>query len=105
MQPTQDALDPNETLFIKSRKRFIPVYKPDPREPRELVLHCGMQEISFDEPDLFPWAEKLIEQDSFLASAATGWPVFASITPMLLWLRATSCWNSVTVGLASANFC
>jgi hypothetical protein len=66
-------VDPHETLFVKSRKRFIPVYRPDPQAPEELVLHCGLQEISFDEPDLFPWAEKLIQQDSFLASAATHW--------------------------------
>jgi hypothetical protein len=73
MQPGQ--VDPHETLFVKSRKRFVPVYRPGPEAPEELVLHCGLQEISFDEPDLFPWAEKLIQQDSFLASAATNWTV------------------------------
>jgi hypothetical protein len=66
-------VDPQETLFVKSRKRFIPVYKPNPEAPVELTLHCGQQEISFDEPDLFPWAETLIRQDSFLAGAAVKW--------------------------------
>ena len=66
-------LDPQETLFVKSRKRFIPVYRPGPEAPVELVLHCGLQEVSFDEPDLFPWAETLIQQDSFTAGAAANW--------------------------------
>ncbi|HEX4383716.1 MAG TPA: hypothetical protein VH083_12225 [Myxococcales bacterium] len=73
-------VEPHETLFVVPRKRFVPVY-----EAGELTLHVGQHEISFDEPELFPWAEKLIEQDSFLAAAAAGW----SLTP-LEWPRVQS---------------
>ncbi|HEY2027990.1 MAG TPA: hypothetical protein VGH20_02165 [Myxococcales bacterium] len=74
MQPTPaGVLDPHEMLFVVPRKRFVPVYFPNENGVRELTLHVGQQEISFDEPDLFPWAEKLIEQDSFMAATATAW--------------------------------
>jgi len=66
-------VDPHETLYVSSRKRFVPVYNPLPEGGKELVLYCGLHEISFDEPDLFPWAEKLVEQDSFMAGSATAW--------------------------------
>ncbi|HEY2028124.1 MAG TPA: hypothetical protein VGH20_02855 [Myxococcales bacterium] len=67
------SIDPHETLFNTARKRFVPVYGPNEAGVRELVLHVGVKEIRFDEPELFPWAEKLIEQDSFMAGAATTW--------------------------------
>src|SRR3954469_16294185 len=67
------VVDPHEMLFVTARKRFVPVYGQGQDGARELVLHVGTQEISFDEPDLFPWAEKLIEQDSFMAATATTW--------------------------------
>lgn len=73
MQHDRAPVDPHETLFVSSRKRFVPIYNPGPDRPTELVLYCGLQEITFDEPDLFPWAEKLIEKDSFMAGSATGW--------------------------------
>jgi hypothetical protein len=74
MQPTQaEPLDPHEMLFVVPRKRFVPVYYPNESGIQELTLHVGEREISFDEPELFPWAEKLIEQDSFMAAAATTW--------------------------------
>jgi hypothetical protein len=69
----EQALDPRETLFVSNRKRFVPVYGANEAGARELTLYCGVKEVSFDEPELFSWAEKLIEQDSFLAGAATGW--------------------------------
>jgi hypothetical protein len=72
------TVDPQETLYVAPRKRFVPVYFPNEEGNQELVLHVGTKEIAFDEPDLFPWAEKLIEQDSFLAGSATGW----STTPL-----------------------
>jgi hypothetical protein len=78
MQHDQASVDPNESLFVTSRKRFVPVYNTGPGGAKELTLYCGLQEISFDEPELFPWAEKLIQQDSFLAGAAIGW----SVTPL-----------------------
>jgi hypothetical protein len=75
MEPEQALLpvEPHETLFVLPRKRFVPIYgKTDEGSP-ELVLHVGLKEFCFDEPDLFPWAEKLLEQDSFVAGAATTW--------------------------------
>ena len=66
-------VEPHETLFVTSRKRFVPVYVPGPDGAQELILYHGLQEVSFDEPELFPWAEKLIEQDSFLAGHAVAW--------------------------------
>jgi hypothetical protein len=73
MEPDQASVDPQETLFVTSRKRFVPVYGLNEEGAQELVLHVGALEISFDEPDLFPWAETLIQQDSFLARSATSW--------------------------------
>jgi len=73
MQSDYAPIDPHENLFVVSRKRFVPVYNPGPDGTRELSLYCGAQEITFDEPDLFLWAEKLIEHDSFLAGSATTW--------------------------------
>ncbi|HEX4385715.1 MAG TPA: hypothetical protein VH083_22295 [Myxococcales bacterium] len=66
-------VEPHETLFILPRKRFVPIYGKSDEGVPELVLHVGLKEFCFDEPDLFPWAEKLIEQDSFVAGAATSW--------------------------------
>ncbi|MGE5048059.1 MAG: hypothetical protein ACM3PC_05800, partial [Deltaproteobacteria bacterium] len=82
MQHDRAPVDPHETLFVSSRKRFVPIYNPGPDRPTELVLYCGLQEISFDEPDLFPWAEKLIQQESFMAGSATAW-----CEPALDWPR------------------
>ncbi|HEY2030802.1 MAG TPA: hypothetical protein VGH20_16510 [Myxococcales bacterium] len=68
-----NPLDPHENLFVTTRKRFVPVYNPVQGGGKELTLYCGVHEISFDEPDLFPWAEKLIQQESFMAGTATTW--------------------------------
>lgn len=73
MQHSGPSLDPHEILFVTNRKRFVPVYNPGPDGGRELVLYCGLHQISFDEPDLFPWAEKLIQQESFMAGSSTAW--------------------------------
>src|SRR3954471_13837200 len=73
MQPEQVSVDPHETLFLSAKKRFVSAYVPGEDGANELHLFCGLQEITFDEPELFPWAETLIQQESFLAGAATGW--------------------------------
>jgi hypothetical protein len=67
------SVDPRETLFVVARKRFVPAYGSNEEGVRELVLYCGRQEISFDEPDLFPWAEALARQESFAAGSAATW--------------------------------
>ena len=73
MQHDGPSVHPHDILFVLNRKRFVPVYNPGPNGGKELVLYCGVREISFDEPDLFPWAETLIEQESFMAGASTAW--------------------------------
>jgi hypothetical protein len=78
MQQIPSSVDPRESLFVTARKRFVPVYNTGPDGAKELTLYCGLQEISFDEPELFPWAETLIQQDRFLAGSAAGW----SATPL-----------------------
>src|SRR5450432_342919 len=74
-QPTETGVDPQETLLVVPRKRFVKVYGEAETGARELTLHVGLREIGFDEPELIPWAEKLIEQYSFLAGHSTGWSV------------------------------
>jgi hypothetical protein len=74
MQPEPaSSVDPQETLFVSARKRFVPVYGSNEEGVRALVLYCGRQEISFDEPELFPWAETLARQESFAAGSAVTW--------------------------------
>jgi hypothetical protein len=73
MQPERAPVDPHETLFVPRRRRFVSEYVAGEDGSRELHLYFGLQEITFDEPELFPWAEKLIEQESFLAGSATTW--------------------------------
>src|SRR5512140_43913 len=73
MQPDRQPVNPHETLYVSTRKRFVPVYNPLPDGGKELVLYCGLHEIGFDEPDLFPWAEALVQQDSFMAGEAITW--------------------------------
>src|ERR1700760_3882115 len=73
MQQDPASVDPRESLFLTARKRFVPVYNTGAGGAKELTLYCGLQEISFDEPELFPWAEKLIQQDSFQAAESASW--------------------------------
>lgn len=73
MQRDDAPVDPQENLFVVSRNRFVPVYNPGSDGARELSLYCGPHEITFDEAALFPWAETLIQQDTFLAGSATTW--------------------------------
>ena len=67
------TLNPQETLFVVARKRVVPLYEKGQSGARELSLLVGRQEITFDQPELFPWAEALIEKESFVAESATAW--------------------------------
>ena len=73
MQPERTPVHQHETLFVQTRKRFVPTWSKGENGSQELTLHVGLKEFCFDEPDLFPWAEKFMEQDSFLAGSATSW--------------------------------
>src|SRR4051794_41870868 len=78
----ETSVDPHETLFVPQRRRFVSEYVAGEGGARELHVHFGLKEITFDEPDLFPWAEKLIQQDSFMAGGGPSWAA-----PPLGWPR------------------
>ena len=67
------TLDPEETLYVPLRRRFLSEYAPTPDGGRELRLYYGLKEITFDEPELLRFGERLLEQDAFVAGSATGW--------------------------------
>lgn len=48
-------------------------YRTNEQGARELHLHYGMQEVSFDEPHLFAFGERLAKVPSFLASEVVTW--------------------------------
>ncbi|PTL80111.1 hypothetical protein [Vitiosangium sp. GDMCC 1.1324] len=72
---SQEAVpvDPHETLYLPMRRRFMSEYATTPEGTRELRLHFGVKEITFDEPELFSFGETLIKQDQFMAGSATTW--------------------------------
>jgi hypothetical protein len=78
-QPMQEAalieppMDPHEMLYVPLRRRFVSEYVTNPEGNRELLIHFGFKEVSFDEPDLFSFGETLIKQDQFMAGSATTW--------------------------------
>ncbi|WP_309894547.1 hypothetical protein [Archangium sp.] len=67
------SVDPHETLYLPMKRRFMSEYVTTPEGTRELHLYFGFQEISFDEPELFPFGETLIKQEQFMAGSATLW--------------------------------
>ncbi|OJT17030.1 hypothetical protein BO221_47285 [Archangium sp. Cb G35] len=73
--PDREAvpLDPHETLYVPLRRRFTSEYVTNAEGKKELLIHFGYNEVSFDEPDLFAFGETLIQQDQFMAGSATAW--------------------------------
>ncbi|MFE8600328.1 hypothetical protein [Archangium violaceum] len=67
------SVDPHETLYLPMRRRFMSEYATTPEGTRELRIFYGVKEITFDEPDLFSFGEKLLEQERFMAGSATAW--------------------------------
>jgi len=72
---SQEAVpvDPHETLYLPMRRRFRCEYETTPEGTRELRLFFGIKEITFDEPELFPFGEALLKQEQFMAGSATTW--------------------------------
>lgn len=66
-EPT--PIGPEDLLHVGEPKRMV----LQMREGPELVLYYGDQEISFDEPDLFGFAQGLKLHRSFRAAEAAGW--------------------------------
>ncbi len=62
----------DELVFPKHRRSVVQ-YSTNEAGVTELYLYYGDKEISFDEPDLFPFGETLAKQARFTAGDATGW--------------------------------
>jgi hypothetical protein len=67
MVSRQDAL-----VFPKQRRAVVQ-YLTDESGAIGLYIYYGEKEISFDEPDLFPFGEALVKQTRFTADAALTW--------------------------------
>jgi hypothetical protein len=67
------ALAPDEELVLPLHKRVVTQYASGEDGAPELRLFYGDKEISFDEPELFPFGERLAKQERFLAGSAAAW--------------------------------
>ena len=63
----------SDELVFPMNKRVIAQYSTSDAGVTELHLYYGDKEISFDEPELFPFAEKLAGQSRFVAGTAVTW--------------------------------
>src|SRR3954468_10663665 len=66
-------LSQSDELVIPQHRRMIAQYLPNGNGAGELHLHYGDKDISFDEPDLFPFGETLVKQARFTAGDAARW--------------------------------
>lgn len=71
--PEPVTLQLDDQLFVPFRKRMTQRYLINEQGAKELHLHYGMQQISFDEEHLFAWGEQLAKQSSFVAREAISW--------------------------------
>jgi hypothetical protein len=62
-----------DRLFVRHRKRLTREFRINDEGVRELAMYYGLKQVFFDEEHLFPFAEKLGAQPSFLAEEAMGW--------------------------------
>jgi hypothetical protein len=67
------SLTGGERLLLAMPKRMVVQYRPGAEGGQELCLYYDDKEISFDEPDLFPFGETLARQGEFLAADAADW--------------------------------
>jgi len=72
-QTGQTQLKGDEELFFPMHKRVITQYSTDPSGIVELHLYYEDKEVSFDEPELFAFGERLGQQSCFVAETATTW--------------------------------
>src|SRR3954466_6781346 len=66
-------LQPSEVLFIPKRKRLTHSRLKNEQGQEVLHLFYGEVELIFDEPDVAPLGEKLIEIERFRAEEAMAW--------------------------------
>jgi hypothetical protein len=71
--PPRRSVAPDDELFFPMHKRVITQYSSEPGGASELHLYYGDKEISFDEPELFPFGEQLSRQSHFAAATAASW--------------------------------
>ena len=72
----QDVASPfhaDVDLLFPRRRSAVVQYGVNEDGARELRLYHGDREVSFDEPDLFVFAETLVRQSRFKAREATAW--------------------------------
>ncbi len=62
-----------EELVFPKHRRTVVQYATNDSGSTELNLYHDDKEITFDEPDLFPFGEALAKQARFTAGDATGW--------------------------------
>jgi hypothetical protein len=67
------AFGPATVLAVPRRRSMVAQRSRSPNGQPLLTLYHGGHEVTFDEPDLFPFAEGLAAQDAFLAAEATTW--------------------------------
>ena len=67
------AFDANADLLFPRRRSAVVQYGLNADGVKELRLYHGDREVSFDEPDLFAFAETLVRQSRFKAREATAW--------------------------------
>ncbi|MBL8771703.1 MAG: hypothetical protein JNK30_10010 [Phenylobacterium sp.] len=81
-----DGLDLRAALVLPMRRSMVVQRGLSPDGKPELTLFHDGREISFDEPELFGFAEALARQDRFLAGEATGWGdgyAWSRVAPLL----------------------
>ena len=62
-----------DRLYVPYRKRMVHVYVTSDDGARELRIHYGLKEISFDDERLFAFGEQLVQQSCFTGESATTW--------------------------------
>jgi len=73
MHTQRTVLDADDELVFPKHKRVVTQYSTDASGAAELHLYYGEKEISFDEPGLFAFGERLAKQSRFVARTATTW--------------------------------
>ena len=66
-------LDPADALVFPRHKGVFQEYLTNPEGQTELRLYLGEKEIAFDEPELFPFGERIHRQGRFIAGSAVSW--------------------------------
>jgi hypothetical protein len=67
------VVSPSDELVLPQHRRTVVQYLADENGAVELHLYYGDKDISFDEPDLFPFGETLARQAQFAAGDAADW--------------------------------